>query len=199
MPRSPPATHERWASTVPLRDDVAAELRKIMPPRASPIDLVFPRVPKMPRFKKDLEKAGIQHADASGRVVDFHALRVSFGTMLAKAGTAPREAMELMRHTDIRLTMGVYTDPRILNTSRAVMMLPSLSDDAQGQRNKALMLKNGTDGRPVQTPNITIALNRGSECPEQSISVPLAESGHKKTPANAGVLIGAEGFEPSTS
>jgi hypothetical protein len=32
--------------------------------------------------------------------------------------------MELMRHTDMRLTMKVYTDPRIFNLSSAVEKLP---------------------------------------------------------------------------
>jgi integrase len=192
-------TKSRRADTVPLREDMAAALRKNMPPEASRIDLVFPRVPKMPRFKKDLKSAGIPHADAGGRVVDFHALSVSYGTMLAKSGAAPRVAMELMRHTDIRLTMGVYTDPRILDTAQAVNNLPCLDDAPQVNKNRGIALRTGTDGMPVQTPNLTIALNRGSECPRGSISVRLGESEHKKTPDFSGVLVGAEGFEPSTS
>jgi hypothetical protein len=47
--------------------------------------------------------------------------------MLAAAGVSPRVAMELMRHSDMKLTMGVYTDvaqlPLIVETAR----LPSLS------------------------------------------------------------------------
>jgi hypothetical protein len=30
--------------------------------------------------------------------------------MLAAAGVSPRVAMELMRHSEMKLTMGVYTD-----------------------------------------------------------------------------------------
>jgi integrase len=41
--------------------------------------------------------------------IDFHSLRHSFGTMLAAAGVHPRTAMELMRHSKIELTMGIYT------------------------------------------------------------------------------------------
>lgn len=61
-------------------------------------------------------------ADAS----DLHGLRKTYGTMLAAAGVSPRVAMELMRHSDMKLTMGVYTDvaqlPMIAETAR----LPSL-------------------------------------------------------------------------
>ena len=36
-------------------------------------------------------------------ILDFHALRHTFATMLACAGVSPRVAMELMRHSDRRL------------------------------------------------------------------------------------------------
>lgn len=45
--------------------------------------------------------------------------------MLAKAGAAPRVAMSLMRHTDMRLTINLYTDPRIFDLAGAVAKLPT--------------------------------------------------------------------------
>jgi hypothetical protein len=51
---------------------------------------------------------------------------VTFGTWLAQAGTAPRVHMELMRHTDVKLTMWYDTDPRLLDTAKAVEGLPEL-------------------------------------------------------------------------
>jgi len=60
-------------------------------------------------------KAVIAYLDDQGRRADFHALRHTYGSMLAKAGIAPRVAMSLMRHTDLRLTMNVYTDPRVFD------------------------------------------------------------------------------------
>ena len=55
-----------------------------------------------------------------------------------RAGVAPRVAMALMRHTDMRLTMNVYTDPHIFNLAGAVEKLPSLpTDDTQTQTVKA--------------------------------------------------------------
>jgi integrase len=56
----------------------------------------------------DLEAAGIKRQTADG-VVDFHALRVTFITELARNGTNPAIAQKLARHSDIKLTMGVYT------------------------------------------------------------------------------------------
>jgi hypothetical protein len=67
--------------------------------------------------------------------------------MLAKAGVAPRVAMEIMRHTDMRLTMNLYTDPSILNTARAVEQLADL--DRQPEAGGVELLSTGTDDLPV--------------------------------------------------
>jgi hypothetical protein len=45
---------------------------------------------------------------------------------LARAGTAPRVAMEIMRHSDMRLTAKTYTDAGLLPIADAVLDLPSL-------------------------------------------------------------------------
>ena len=55
----------------------------------------------------------------AGRTIDVHALRTTFGTHLSKGGVAPRTAQAAMRHSDIKLTMGVYTDPRLLDVRGA--------------------------------------------------------------------------------
>ena len=59
--------------------------------------------------------------------IDLHGLRKTYGTMPAAAGVSPRVAMELVRHSDMKLTMGVSTDvaqlPMIAETAR----LPSLT------------------------------------------------------------------------
>jgi hypothetical protein len=64
--------------------------------------------------------------DDTGRRVDSHALRVTFDSRLAASGTSLRTAMELMRHSDARLTTRIYTDPRLLDTAAAVNVLPRL-------------------------------------------------------------------------
>jgi hypothetical protein len=47
--------------------------------------------------------------------------------MLSKSGVPPRVAQQLMRHSDIRLTMGVYTDPKLFDLQGAVNSLPSVA------------------------------------------------------------------------
>jgi integrase len=58
-------------------------------------------------LRGDLARAGIPDRDAAG-VLDFHALRHSFGTHLAEAGVHPKEIQVLMRHSTITLTMDRY-------------------------------------------------------------------------------------------
>ena len=59
-------------------------------------------------LRVDLAAAGIPFETPEG-VLDFHALRTSFITNLARAGVHPRIAQQLARHSDINLTMHVYT------------------------------------------------------------------------------------------
>jgi hypothetical protein len=124
------ATKARRADTLPLREDAAEALREARPADAKPMDRVFLSMPKMWTFRADLDRAGIPHYDERGRKMCFHSLRVTFGTWLAQAGTAPRVHMELLRHTDLKLTMTYYTDPRLLDTARAVADLPDLGGPA---------------------------------------------------------------------
>jgi len=77
-------------------------------------------------FKADLEAADIAYVDAQGRHADFHALRHTFGTNLAASGVHPKTAQDLMRHSDIRLTMQLYTHSIVEERNEAVAKLPAL-------------------------------------------------------------------------
>ncbi len=111
-----------------LRPELVASLKASKTAHAKPSDWVFRgTVPRVPTFKKDLEKAGIPFEDEHGRRVDLHSLRTTFGTMLAVNGVSPRASMELMRHSDLKLTMKVYTDTSHLPLQQAMASLPSLN------------------------------------------------------------------------
>jgi hypothetical protein len=45
---------------------------------------------------------------------------------LARAGVHPKTAQQLARHSDINLTMGVYTKLDLRELAEAVELLPSL-------------------------------------------------------------------------
>ena len=77
-----------------------------------------------------LTAAGLPYRDADGRVADFHALRHSYITLLERSGVSPKLAQELARHSDIRLTMNVYTHVRLHDLAGAVDGLPALLPSA---------------------------------------------------------------------
>lgn len=79
-------------------------------------------------FDADLRLAGIPKRDDQGRTVDVHALRHTFGTMLAKAGVPPQVAQRAMRHSDPKLAANVYTHLGLLDVAGAVAALPMFSD-----------------------------------------------------------------------
>ena len=86
-------------------------------------------VPTAKSLRADLAAAGIAAKDEQGRVVDIHALRETFCTMLHVAGVAPRTAQELMRHSERRLTDTVYAESSLLplRSELAKVHFPRLS------------------------------------------------------------------------
>ena len=95
-------------------------------------------VPLLRAFNMDLEYAGIEKKDQRGRTLDIHSLRHTFGTLLARSGVAPRTAMDLMRHSDIRLTTNIYQHLELVDTAGAVNQLPVVGSETA-------VRKTGTD------------------------------------------------------
>lgn len=109
-----------------LRPHVVEAVKSILPENPLPSEWVFHnRVPRISTMRRDLAKAGIVFDNERGRA-DLHALRVTFCTNLLNAGVHPRVVQELMRHSDIKLTMKVYTDPSQLPLAAALQLLPVL-------------------------------------------------------------------------
>jgi integrase len=77
--------------------------------------------------RKEREKSSfLLSPDQSGQVVDFHALRKTFITNLTRSGAAPKTAQTLARHSDINLTMNVYTMLGVQDQVSAVEALPPI-------------------------------------------------------------------------
>jgi integrase len=113
----------------PLHPELAAELQTMkIAKKVTLEDLLFPeRVPPMKVIREDFKAAEIPLTDERGHRVDFHALRMTYITRLQRAGVSPREAMELARHSDMRLTMKTYTDAAQLPLAATVRKLPSFN------------------------------------------------------------------------
>jgi integrase len=123
------------AATLPLRGDLADDLRKHIERSAKMDDgQDSPDVPLfdidwrnlLRTFNLDLAAAGIPKRDAQDRTVDVHCLRHTFATLLARNGVSPSIAQKLMRHSDIRLTMNTYTHLDLADTAGAVASLPTI-------------------------------------------------------------------------
>ena len=78
-------------------------------------------------LRQDLEAAGIAYKDAAGRVADFHALRHTFITNLARVGVHPKMAMDLARHSTIGLTMERYSHTVARDRAEGLKGFPDLN------------------------------------------------------------------------
>jgi integrase len=111
---------------IPLHPSLISELRPIVTNAengSSPV-LSGEMLPSMWMMKKHLKLVGIPYENEYGRA-DFHALRHTLATNLALGNVAPRIAQEILRHSDIRLTMNHYTDASQLPIAQAIQGLPS--------------------------------------------------------------------------
>ena len=124
----------RRCDVLPLRADIAQRIktwlstRNTLQPGAPLFAVTNKRTAEM--LRKDLEQAGIPYIDDRGHYADFHALRKTFITNLARAGVYPKTAQLLARHSDINLTMNTYTMLGICDQASAVESLPPIPDTA---------------------------------------------------------------------
>ena len=145
-------TKNKQAAILPLRDEVVAALRRHTAGKLSGVALF-----KMPHktarmIKLDLEgarshwiqQAAGNPAETARRTkddflkpttadgdADFHALRHTFGSMLAASGIHPKTAQTLMRHSTISLTMDRYTHSYREAETQAIAALPDFTKPTQ--------------------------------------------------------------------
>ena len=119
----------RKEQALPLHQELAKALQQGKPADSKAEDLVLPNgVPKMKEVRQDLKKAGIPFLDERGHRMDYHALRTTFVTRLSINKVHPRLAMELARHSDLKLTMKNYTDVGQLPLREVMDTLPGFGD-----------------------------------------------------------------------
>ena len=122
------AKNRKW-DTLPLREELAKDLYQYFSANLGmPHTKTFSTMWKdsgAAMLKPDLELAGIEYETEDG-VADFHSLRHTFGTLLARSGVSPQDAQKLMRHSDINLTMGIYTHLKLSDKAVAISKLPPI-------------------------------------------------------------------------
>src|SRR5262249_61189011 len=96
---------------------------------------------------------------ARAACADFHALRHIYVSALAAAGVVGKELQELARHSDPRLTLGIYTHARAeaLGASVARLQLPA----AAGENPLARLTRSGLEGAVIA---LAVALRTLTGC-----------------------------------
>jgi integrase len=80
---------------------------------------------KTPKERAERERSDfLKYCNAAGRYADFHSCRHLFITSLERAGVSPKMAQTLARHSDIRLTLGIYTHIELHDQTAAIESLP---------------------------------------------------------------------------
>ena len=78
----------------------------------------------------------LRYETRDGLYADFHSLRHFFITSLERSGISPKMAQTLARHSDIRLTLGIYTHVGLQDQCVAIGALPGPTP-ADSQRKSA--------------------------------------------------------------
>jgi len=80
---------------------------------------------KTPEERKAREKTDfLAYQDDGGLFADFHSNRHLFITSLERAKVSPKMAQTLARHSDVRLTLGIYTHVELHDQTAAITSLP---------------------------------------------------------------------------
>ena len=122
------ATKNRKDDVLPVRADLCKRLKAWIEKRnIQPHERIFFYTKKSihSAFKIDCRVAGIELKSADGRSIDVHALRRTFGTMLARAGVPLTTTQRLMRHSTPELTAKLYIDVEPVDMQQAVDKLPT--------------------------------------------------------------------------
>jgi len=158
----------RKEKTLPLRPGTAAEIKELLANKL-PAAQAF-KVPGKPidMLRPDLKAAVIDYVDDAGRYCDFHSLRHTTGSLLAASGVHPKIAQEIMRHSDINLTMSLYTHTLRGQEADAINSLPDFSRPSrESQKNT------GTDDMNVTDSVLASCL--ALSCAGQRPTMPLGE------------------------
>lgn len=109
----------------------------------------------------------LRDVDQQGRVLDFHGLRHTFISNLARAGVHPKVAQELARHSTITLTMDCYTHVASGESVKALEGLPKVpsaggnpspTSDVDGEKlARRLAQLPVIEGPVVSAPDIDVA------------------------------------------
>jgi integrase/recombinase XerC len=113
----------------PIRRDLAETIRGWLKdkPRGEPLFPTLHSARSARMLRHDLEAAGIEYVDDAGRYADFHALRHTFISALARTTAPFAVVQDLARHSDPRLTKR-YAHTSLHDQTAALESLPVASN-----------------------------------------------------------------------
>jgi len=127
---APGETKNGEGAELPLRSDVVQKFQSWLLAKGEVADdkLLFPIANKRTAemLRVDLERADIPYRDQHGRVVDWHALRATFASLLILAGEPLVTVQKLMRHSTPTLTANLYATLGLTDFGTAVESLPEV-------------------------------------------------------------------------
>ena len=179
--------------TLPLQADLREMLVSYFDSCGSPAPSVKAlKVPhRLDAFYRDLKLAGIPKVDERGKILDFHCLRHSFGTRLASLNVPLPVAMNLMRHSDPKLTAKLYVDQAALPLAGSVALLPRMSNEKPLSPESSLDLgvSGHSESRPVVNWSVGVELQAALYEAISRLVSPVGEQGQMEP------LVG---IEPTT-
>ena len=161
----------------------------------------------------------LTYENSGGLFADFHANRHTFITNLSRANVSPKVAQTMARHSDIRLTMNIYTHTDLGEKVDAVAKLPSFraptkattekplgqaaeptvmeDDDGSRQRHSStLVAEDGKNRQPVsESDKMAVDSTANAECDKSFESQDLAGYGDSCRESKG---VHPRGFEPLT-
>jgi integrase len=123
-------TKNKKADVLPMRPDLVQSLKERVEAKGiKPHERFFLHNHENIRqaFYGDLKAAGITRKDSTGRSIDVHSLRKTFGTFLAMEGVPLTTVQRLMRHSTPLLTAKLYIDVDPINMMQALEQFPIFS------------------------------------------------------------------------
>jgi integrase len=112
--------NRKWAQQ-PLPSHIIPDLRAWLAKKQTGLLIVPQDRNSSLMIKADLKAAGIPAGEFT-----FHSLRHTYISLINATGADQKSTMELARHSDPRLTFGIYAHTRLEEKGRAVDSLPSL-------------------------------------------------------------------------
>ncbi|MBU4211436.1 MAG: tyrosine-type recombinase/integrase [Verrucomicrobia bacterium] len=127
--------------------------------------------------------------DTTSRRADFHALRNTLATNMLKGGVPLRIAMEMMRHSDVKLTAIDYTDPSQLPMKDTINRLPSYAEPMSHILSQSLV----RDGQ-----NESLAVTKKIAANHEQTPVDITQGHDVTSPVTSGKMAYLAGVEPAT-